>query len=455
MIKIILQLSSYTHLPSKRVFPVSLFLGATLAVMDCATSPAHAAFDIEHPAAVSVQLQQQGLNQLFQEKMKGSGPDAVARVRTEFLEYLRRNSPIASEKLFNGKMDDEELNSRVDVFLRDRAAQSLGYVSVEQSDPRTQVAELLRREPAIASTDAERLALADRFLERLGQRSSTARNELLRGKMPSDELQSRVSVFIADLQAEAAAAPVDASAVAVRALVESYLKANFAELANDMSYKAEIDAKGVKREFTIFKKRPGKVRVHIVEDSLVIGALGFDGVMAWRQEPGKAGIPTAGAEAGMLKQVARFDDPLVGYRERGTVVKLLEEKSDKGPIKLQIRESDGTEMVAEIDPVTNTELSLRTLMADGTWSEVRFSDYRKVGGFNFAFVQEEWSDGKLRSTTKVSEVRLDSGLIDQFFVPPVDPVLSYMDYMGGLAAIKAKQKQRPSTVQQPAFGGSK
>jgi len=433
---------------------VSCFVGTSLLGLIVTAMPAVAAFDVEHPAATSVQLQQQGLKQLFQEKIKDTEPNAAERARSEFLEYLKRNSPIASEKLLNGKMEDDELNSRVDVFLRDRLAQSVGFATLERSEPRNQVAELLRRDTEIATTDTERLALADRFLERLGQRSSTARNELLRGKMSSDELQSRVSVFIADLRAEASAAPLDPNAVAVKALVDSYLKANFAELSNDISYKAEIEASGLKREFSIFKKRPGKVRLHIVQDGLVVGILGYDGITAWRQEPGRSGVPAAGAEATMLKQVARFDDVLVGYGERGTVVK-LEEKSEKGPIQLHITESDGTEMVAMIDPVTFSESSLRTRQPDGKWNELRFSDYRKVGGMNLAFVQEEWSEGKLRSTTKISAAQLDSGLIDQFFIQPVSPVLSYMDYMGGLAAIKAQQSQRPPTLKTLTPGGAR
>ena len=409
------------------------------------------AFDVDHPAATSIQLQQQRLVQLFQEKLKESRPDAIERARSEFLDYLRRSSPLASEKLLNGKMDEEELESRVNVFLRDRPILTGAPEKIEGNDPRKQVAELLHREPAIAGTDPERLVLADRFLERLGQRSPTARNELLRGTMTAEELQSRVNVFIADLRTESANAPVDPKTSAVQALVDSYLKANFSERANDIVYKAKIEANGMKRECVIFKKRPGKIRMHIVEDGLVIGILGFDGTIAWRQEPGKASVYSTGAEVESLKQLARFDDPLVDYREHGTDVQ-LGDKPEKGPFQLAIRERDGTEMIAAINPVSYNEVSLRTRQSDGKWRELRFSDYRKLGALNLAYVQEDWSEGKLRSTTRITDARLDSGLIDQFFVRPVNPVFSYMDYMGGLAAIKAQQKQLPPALKQSAGG---
>jgi len=425
--------------------------GASIVLVTSLAAQNDVTFDLSHPASASAQLQQQHLMQLFQGKLKDSGPSAVEQARTEFLDYLRRSSPLASEKLLGGKMDEEELESRVGVFLRDRPEFSGASVKTSGDDPRKQVAELLRHEPSVAGTDSERLALADRFLERLGQRSPTARTELLRGKMSDEELQSRVNVFTADLRTEAAAAPVDPKVAAVRALVDAYVKANFGEQANDIVYRARIEACDVKRECVVFRKRPGKIRMHIVEEGLVIGVLGYDGTTAWRQQPGKAGVLATGKEAETLKQLARFDDPLVGFREHGTDVQLLE-KPEKGPFQVHIRESDGTEMIASIDPVTNNEVSLRSRQSDGKWRELRFSDYRKVGALNLAYVQEEWDNGILLSTTRILEARTDAGLINPFFIQPVDPTLSYMDFMGGLAAINAQQRQQLPSLKQSTGG---
>ena len=444
--------SSHSQRLSRRLTTAAWIVVTALIILAAgAEARADVTFNVEHPAAASIQLGEQHVAQLFQEKLRDSRPEAVESAKREFLDLLRRNSPIASEKLLSGKMDDEELESRVNVYLRDHPALTGAVVKTDAADPRKQVADLLQREPSIAKTDPERLALADRFLERLGQRSPTARTELLRGKMSAEELQSRVSVFIADLRSEAAAAPVDSKAAAVQLLVDSFVKANFGERANDLIYRIEIDANGVKREGVVFRKRPGKVRMHIVDGGLVVGVLAFDGMNAWRQEPGKAGVPAVGAEADALKQLARFDDPLVDCRERGTEVS-LGEKTENGLQPLNIRERDGTEMVALIDPATYNEVSLRTRQSDGKWNEQRFSDYRKLGALNLAYVQEEWSDGKLRSTTRITEARLDTGLIDEFFARPINPILSYMDFMGGLAAIKTQLSQRPPALKQPVGG---
>jgi hypothetical protein len=452
MINIFPLWSSPAHRLSRRLTTAAWIVGTAFIIWAAgAEARADVTFNVEHPSAASIQMEEQHVAQLFQEKLKDIRPEAVEAAKREFLDYLRRGSPVASEQLLSGKMDEEELESRVAVYLRDHPALTGVPARNEITDPRKQVAGLLHRESVLAKTDAERLALADRFLEKLGQRSPTARDDLLRGKMNADELQSRINVFVADLRAEAAATPIDPKAAEVVALVESFVKANFSERANDIVYRIEIDANGVKREGVVFRKRPNKVRMHIVQNGLVMGALAFDGQNAWRQEPGKAGVPATGAEADALKDLARFDDPLVDYREHGTEVK-LGEKIENGLLPLNIRERDGTEMVALIDPATYNEVSLRTRQSDGTWKELRFSDYRKVGALNLAYVQEDWSEGKLRSTTRVTEARLDTGLIDEFFVRPINPVFSYMDYMGGLAAIKAQQSQSPPFLKQPAGG---
>jgi hypothetical protein len=405
---------------------------------------------IDQQAVPSDQMQRLQLIQLFKEKTPTGRMDLAERAAREFLDRLRQSSPIAAEKFSTGKMDDDELRSRIDVFLRDNPALAGAPVNVESSDPRKRVSDLLRRDVTIASTDLERLALADRFLERLGERSRTAHDDLVKGKMTDDELQSRVAVFIADIHAEAVSVAADPKKAAARAIVESYVKANFGgptERANAIAYKGVVEAKGTKREFVIFKKRPGKLRMHIIENGVVIGILGFDGTIAWRQELSKPAVQLKGAEASTLARTARFDDPLIDFQEHGAEVK-LEDKPEKGPLRLHLLEVDGTEIISEVDPTSYNQLISRSREAGGQWVETRFSEFHKVGALNMAYKQEEWADGKLRSTMQITEVRLDSGLLDQIFVYPTSLSLSYMDYMGGLSLIRTQQKRRVPYLQQ-------
>ena len=271
------------------------------------------------------------------------------------------------------------------------------------------MAKLFQDTPDLARTDLERLALADRFIERLGNFSGTARANLMAGRMSLDELQSRVSVFVADLRAEAARAPADPAVAAVPPIVDAYIKANFGSATDRMNsiiYRGAVEEKSIKREFVLFKKRPRLLRIHIVQNGLVVGVMGFDGAAGWDESPGRMPVAAVGRQADMLAASSRFDDPLVGYRERGAEVRLLDRPAN-GPIQLHIRESDGTEMVADIDPATDKETALRTRRSDGSWRELRLRDYRRVGPVNVAFLQEEWDAGVLHSTTRYTEVALD------------------------------------------------
>jgi outer membrane lipoprotein-sorting protein len=399
-------------------------------------------------------MQRQQLAGMLQKKLPNASPDTLDRAARDFLDHLREASPLAAEQFATGRMDEDDLASRVDVFLSDHPELSGLTAPAVSGTPRTRVAELLKREAGIAQTDPERLALADRFLDNLGQLSGTARDNLAAGRMSDDELQSRVAVFAADRRAEKAQAIVDPAIAAVPAIVDSFEKANFGRVTDRVDaicYQGSIEEKGTKREFVMFKKRPQKLRIHIVQEGLVIGVIAYDGSTAWRQSPGRAATPIGGSGAESVADSARFDDPLIGYRERGADVR-LESKPGEAPLRLRIREIDGTTRITAIDPVTFAELSLRTLHSDGGWDETRFKDYRKVGDLNVAYLQEQWTKTGLRSTTRISDVSLDPGLLDRFFAYPTDPNLGFMDFMGGLSILQAREKQHAAAAQPDAKG---
>jgi hypothetical protein len=73
-----------------------------------------------------------------------------------------------------------------------------------------------------------------------------------------------------------------------------------------------------------------------------------------------------------------------------------------------------------------------------------------VGPFSYAAVEERWVDGALRSTTNLSNVTLDSGVLARVFVMPTNPKLDFMDYMGGLAIIEKVARKNTQGIQLPA-----
>jgi hypothetical protein len=238
---------------------------------------------------------------------------------------------------------------------------------------------------------------------------------------------------------------------AVPPIVDAYIKANFGsatDRANSICYRGVVEQNAVKREFVLFKKRPRLLRVHIVKDGFVVGVMGFDGTTAWTESPGRLPVAAVGREAEMLTNWSRFDDPLVGYSERGAEVR-LKDRPANGPIQLDIRESDGTEMIAAIDPATYKEVSLRIRRTDGRWRELRFRDYRRVGPVNVAYLQEEWDGGVLRSTTQFSQLTLDPGLLDRFFARPTAMAFDFMDFMGGLAVWEYRERRAAAATAHP------
>jgi hypothetical protein len=395
--------------------------------------------------------QKQRLDSEFKARIPGASRETIERAEKAFLDHLSTTSSMAADQLASGKIDADDLSSRIDVFMGDHP-ELAGSKPAAAEGGRAQVMDALKQYADLAKTDAERQALADRFVVWIGGLSSTARDTLLAGRMSSEELQSRVEVFAADIRTERTTAAVDPAVAAVPAIAEAFEKANLGpvpERADSICCRGTVSEGSVTREFVMFKRRPGSIRINIVEHGLVVGVLAFDGTTAWRQVPGRSPTVIHGAEVDNLVGSGRFDDPLVGYRERGARAR-LESAPGESPIRLSIREAGGSEVVEVIDPKTYHEISQSRHDAAGKVEETRFRDYKTVGPFSYAAVEERWVDGALRSTTNLSNVTLDSGVLARVFVMPTNPKLDFMDYMGGLAIIEKVARKNTQGIQLPA-----
>ncbi len=398
---------------------------------------------------------QRRLDLQFKRRFPGEPQATIERAEHAFLDHLRQSSSMAAEQLASGRIDDDDLSARIDVFLGDHP-ELTGSVPSTAGGPRAQLMEALVRIPDLARSDSERQGLADRFIIWLGGLSGTARDNLLAGRMVPEELQSRVDVFAADVRAERSHVVTDPAVAAVPAIADAFEKANLGpvpERADSISCRGTVSEGEVTREFVLFKKRPGSIRIHIVQDSLVVGVLAYDGATAWRQVPGKPPSRIGGPEAETLMSTARFDDPLVGYRERGATGR-LESTPGASTIRLSIRESGGEEVIETIEPRTYNLLSSGRRDTAGKWDETRFRDYHKFGPLNVAGTQEHWTDGVLRSTTRITDVRLDTGVLARIFTMPTNPKLDFMDYMGGLEVLAKVAKKDGAGIRLPE-GASK
>ncbi len=393
-------------------------------------------------AAASEDIQRQEISQLLQKRLPDEPKDAVDKAARDFLAHLRQMSSMAAERFASGHMDQDDLASRIDIFLGENPGLFGMRAATAPASLRARVIDLLKRNPAIAQTGKERQDLADRFIRSLGDLSETTRESLLSGRISDDELQSRVTVFAADRQVAKTQVVTDPAVAAVPAIVDAFEKANFGlvtERVEAICFRGSVDEGGVKRDLVIFKKRPNRLRIHVVENGLVVGIIGYDGNTGWRQPMAKPATRITGRAAESLAESSRFDDPIVGMAERGASAR-LESKPGEAPLRLRISEKDGTTWVETIDPANYNERSLAKTRKDGSQLETRFGDYRKVGNINVAFEQEQWEEGVLHSTTRVTDVSLDPGLLDRFFAYPANPNLGYMDFMGGLAVLQAHEK---------------
>jgi hypothetical protein len=418
-----------------------------------ATAIAQIQLTVGTPSPISPEVRKM-LDPEFKKQLPRATPQMIERAEAAFFEHLHGSSESATNSLLGGRIDKDDLVSRIDVFVGDHP--ELGQTSPGSSEgPRAVILDALKREPDLARSETERAALADRFLARIGQSSGSARDTLLAGKMPADEIQSRINVFAADIRAERSRVVTDPAVAAVPAIQDAFEKANLGpapERADSICYRGTVNDGKATIEFVVFKRRPDLMRLHIMKEGLVEAVLAYDGTKPWGEAPGKPAVIVRGVEAADIVQSSRYDDALVGYRERGTQAR-LESAPGASPLRISFAEPNGDRFVETIDPATYHEIAISRLDADGKTDETRMSDFRKVGSYVYAAVQERWIDGKLRTTTRVTDVRLDPGLLASFFRVPEDPKLGYMDYMGGLAAIQSRLPRPATGISLPTAGG--
>ena len=72
------------------------------------------------------------------------------------------------------------------------------------------------------------------------------------------------------------------------------MKANIGRLtdrAGSICYRGTVEENGKTREFLVFKKRPRRIRIHIIENGSIVGVIGYDGKAVWRQSLAGPAIP--------------------------------------------------------------------------------------------------------------------------------------------------------------------
>jgi hypothetical protein len=386
-------------------------------------------------------------------ELKPGSTDAQAQEWSRgFLEHLRRTSPIIHERLLKQTIDLDEIRSRFSVYLETRVAAPKAAAVGQVKDPATRVIEALAKEGDLGTEPGVLKELADKFLVRLSQRSRMASVALEKGEMNDEELVTRIKSFASEIKTELEASKIDPKTAGLPALIDQFLQINIGqapERAHAIAFSGTIEQKGKKRQFVIFKSRPNRMRMHIVEEGVVVGLLGFDGAQGWSQSPGQPAVRVVGSAEEDLTLMARFDPPLVDASSRSAQVDRLEDGAD-GSIRIRVRERDGSESISTLHPTTLYEQTIETRRAGGRKEETRCSDHRKIGVLNVAHVQEQWIDDVLQSTTRIEKVNLDSGMIASFFERPRGRSIDFLGYMGLLRTVIAQERGRSEKAETPA-----
>lgn len=430
---------------------LAALLPGSLPAADEIAAPPPAAHSID----VTAKFGQQRVREILAERLPNLNPEGIDRIAQGFDEHLRRSSRLFSENFIAGRMDDGELISRVSVYLHDNPG-LVGRVSPAVDSVGTRVRATLAARETSPHTPTERSALAERFVRDLAERSRLAHQNLLAGRMSNEELASRVSVFLEDFHAQSAAStgPDPAQLAAAEMIADQFVRKNFGspnERATSLVYDCTVTSTdtGKAQALRFMRKSPNKVRIHFVQDTLVTLAMAYDGTTSWMQRPAKPVERLSDSQASTLVETAAFDHPLIGYRERGAQLTLRGGTAE--PFELTLVETDGRSVSSTIDPITYQENRQLLVAADGRESEMRLSDYRRIGSTNVPLTQELWRGGARLITSRLENISSEVTLLDALFTAPGPEMVGYMDYMGGLALLQQRAAPvPPATAAAPA-----
>ncbi len=156
-------------------------------------------------------------------------------------------------------------------------------------------------------------------------------------------------------------------------------------------------------------------------------AEGYDG-SAWEYyaDPGFV-VRTVGEASAAGRHRARFDHPLIHYRDFGTSVSLLGEDrvGDRPAYRLLMTLQDGFREEALIDKETFLLLAERKAapihaFGESVKSESRYSDFRRVEGVLFSFLSTEVdiATGKVLNEFRTAEIVANRDIELERFSPP-------------------------------------
>lgn len=172
------------------------------------------------------------------------------------------------------------------------------------------------------------------------------------------------------------------------------------------------------------RKRPDLLRYSLRNDFVQIDA-GFDGRNGWlRTDRDGVGavVPLSGPQLDALRREADFVGPLLRLRNsQSGAIELLGSRRVAGSDSYGLRTTgpDGDQVVYYLERQSAYLLRTEILDREGAVRlQTDYSDYRIVGGFPLAFKVENRVGTEVVSTTTLSEVEVNTGLLSFLFSAP-------------------------------------
>jgi hypothetical protein len=339
--------------------------------------------------------------------------DVVSTAAQHFLEELRSRQP---EKLDQILAADFPLGDFESVLLRHVAARLTAPEQLRQREDlaNRRVQLLLARNfgpSAVSIQDAQVSIVKIRGISQVYYR------RLLEGRIDDEDLIPMLKrgrePGVASGQIAGLSRQLTAGEIASE-FARKNQKGSALERLSAHSIEARLKtAGGTEQHLMIFRLRPNRFRLHVIEGATTKYILAFSGTVFWSQTPERAPQYVRADSIGSRRYLTEFINPL--FATEGYTLERLEDGTVGGRkvYRIQVVRSDRSRYIASLDTESLHQLACE--FDDGT--RIEYSDFRDVAGITIAF-RELTTDKQGRSgLLEITRFTANPGLVGDFFEP--------------------------------------
>ncbi|MDH3369141.1 MAG: outer membrane lipoprotein-sorting protein [Gemmatimonadota bacterium] len=182
---------------------------------------------------------------------------------------------------------------------------------------------------------------------------------------------------------------------------------------------------GVEAAFTMFAKRPAKMRMEFTIQGMT-AVQAFDGEVGWMISPFMGQTEPEPMPADVVQTIredADFDGPLIDFAAKGHTIEMVGKEDVQGTeaykLKLTLKNGQVTYYYLDSESFlpTRTE-ARRTVQGMDINAETFMSDYKSVDGMMLPFSIQVTGQGPQGQTLSIENVEFNVDIDDKMFVMP-------------------------------------